>query len=857
MQNVEADLRKKIDEVPIKAVFPDFNSLQNLSLREQQALKFLYAYMPLGDVADYSFDFYLQNVRKSFQTQQEMIWGKEIPEEIFRHFVLPIRVNNENLDLSRIAFYDELKSRVKSLTLSEAILEVNHWCHEKVSYQPSDARTSSPLASVCTAYGRCGEESTFTVAALRAAGIPARQVYTPRWAHTDDNHAWVEAWADGKWHYIGACEPAPVLNMGWFDAPAKRALLLHTKVFGRYNGPEEIMQQTNSYAEINVTSNYAPVAKADVVVLDTNGNPVPNATVQFGIYNYAEFFPVLTVTTSDKGIASITTGKGDISVWATMDGMYALKTISVGTTNEFTISLNHKVGDSFTINLDITPPVEIKPESNVTQVQIDATNIRLIKEDSIRNAYIAGFIQHPEAVKFAQSLSADTVIVSKYLKASRGNWRELSRFLLQAGSERMNMAIKLLGVISEKDLRDTPASVLLDHLNNVEMKDDDFFVRYVLNPRVDFELITAYRLWFQQNIATDIQIKGRENPTTLVDWANRIVNLSQYNPLGIPISPVGVSNIGAADKKSKEIFFVAACRSLGIPARLEAVTGQVQYHHNGEWINVFFDNHQTVKNLPQGTLKLSYSPTQALEDPQYDTHFTICRLENGKMNRMNFRSTEGSRSSVSWRNNFSKPVGLDAGNYMLITGTRMASGKVLAMVTTFTVNPGKTTNVKLEMRSDKQDIQVIGSINPEAHYLPENETSSKSILAEVGRGYFALVILGAGQEPSNHAVRDFTRLKADFEKWNRSIIILFGDQGQWSRFQKDGFSNLPSTISFGVDQNQAITSMLVKELKLSSGKDLPIVIIADTFGRVVFASQGYKIGLGDQMLQVIKTLVVS
>lgn len=79
--------------------------------------------------------------------------------------------------------------------MEDAILEVNHWCHEKATYQPSDARTHSPLATVYTAIGRCGEESTFLVAALRAVGIPARQIYTPRWAHTDDNHAWVEAWS--------------------------------------------------------------------------------------------------------------------------------------------------------------------------------------------------------------------------------------------------------------------------------------------------------------------------------------------------------------------------------------------------------------------------------------------------------------------------------------------------------------------------------------------------------------------------------------------------------------------------------------------------------------------------------------
>ena len=86
--------------------------------------------------------------------------------------------------------------------MHDAVLETNHWCHEKATYTPSDSRTSSPLATIKTAYGRCGEESTLLVAALRAIGIPARQVYTPRWAHTDDNHAWVEAWVDGKWYFL-------------------------------------------------------------------------------------------------------------------------------------------------------------------------------------------------------------------------------------------------------------------------------------------------------------------------------------------------------------------------------------------------------------------------------------------------------------------------------------------------------------------------------------------------------------------------------------------------------------------------------------------------------------------------------
>ena len=176
-------------------------------------MKFLYSYMVLADRGGYTPEFYLENVRSSLRAREEMPWGKTVPEREFRHFVLPVRVNNENLDLSRPVFYEELKERVRGLSMEEAILEVNHWCHEKATYQPSDARTSSPLSTVSQAIGRCGEESTFAVAALRSVGIPARQVYTPRWAHTDDNHAWVEAWANGRWYFIGACEPEPILNL--------------------------------------------------------------------------------------------------------------------------------------------------------------------------------------------------------------------------------------------------------------------------------------------------------------------------------------------------------------------------------------------------------------------------------------------------------------------------------------------------------------------------------------------------------------------------------------------------------------------------------------------------------------------
>jgi len=853
-QRVEKDLSVKMEVIGNAGIFPDFSD-KKYSLREREALKFFYAYMPLSDIADYSPEFYLDNIRQSFTAQEEMPWGKDIPEEVFRHFVLPIRVNNENLDSSRMVFYRELKERVRNLSMYDAILEVNHWCHEKVTYRPTDARTSSPLATVRTAYGRCGEESTFTVAALRAVGIPARQVYTPRWAHTDNNHAWVEAWADGKWYYLGACEPAPVLDMGWFDAPVKRALLLHTNVFGRYTGPEDIMQQTHAFAEINVTSNYVDTAKTTIRVVDSTGKSVADAHVEFGIYNYAEFYPVLSTQTDENGEASISTGLGDFSVWASKDGKMALEIVSAGKRHLYEIALQFKEGDEFVQEFDIVPPPEIKSENNVSQEAIDANNKRLASEDSIRNAYVATFISHDDAIAFAKQIDADTALTATFLTKSRGNWSEIQTFLADASkNNNVATALKLLEVIAEKDLRDTPASVLKDHLDNVTPENSDIFYRYVLNPRIDYELITPYRGWLQQHIPAEIKEKAATDPAALEEWVNRIKTADEFNPQYIPISPIGVMKLGMADSRSKNIFFVAVCRSLHIPARLEEITGKLQYYHNNRWHDVNFDAGEAKAAAPKGFLKLNHMPTQALKNPLYDTHFTIANITGNSMRRLNFRNTEGAESTVSLQSCFQQPVEIEEGYYMLITGTRMASGKVLVRITTFNIEEGKTTSVDLILRKDNRDIQVIGEMDPEALFLPENKSDKQSILATTGRGYFIVGILGAGQEPSNHFLRDLARLKTDFESWNRGIILLFPNEDQWKRFDKADSPELPSTLTFGIDEGGNITNQLVKNLNLASPNNLPIVIIADTFGRVVYASQGYKIGIGDELIQIIKRL---
>jgi hypothetical protein len=121
---------------------------KGLSLKEKEALIFLFAHMPLNDLADYDGEFFLQQVRYAFKAQKTFSWSQKVPHELFRHFVLPYRVNNENLDDFRRIYFNQLKERVKKLSMRETVLEVNHWCHEKVTYKPTDIRTSAPCSTI-------------------------------------------------------------------------------------------------------------------------------------------------------------------------------------------------------------------------------------------------------------------------------------------------------------------------------------------------------------------------------------------------------------------------------------------------------------------------------------------------------------------------------------------------------------------------------------------------------------------------------------------------------------------------------------------------------------------------------------
>lgn len=800
---------------------------------ERDALLFLYAYMPLADLTDYSDEFYLRQVRATMTARSAMPWGERVPTLLFRHFVLPLRVNNENLDESRVVLFEMLKNRVKGLSMKEAILEVNHFCHEHVTYTPSDARTLSPLNTMKNALGRCGEESTFTVAALRAVGIPARQVYTPRWAHTDDNHAWVEAWADGEWYFLGACEPEAVLNLGWFNEPASRAMLMHTRAFGKYNGPEEVVLRTNNFTEINLTNNYANTARVDFRVVNDEGQPVSGARVEFKIYNYAEFYTAVTKYTDSDGHTFLTAGLGDMLVWASRNGQYGYRKASFGKDKLVEIRICTPQATTNTQrNFDIVPPAGKNNRPYVTEEQAEVNKRRLAREDSIRKAYETTFYS-------MEKQTADGELAELLMKA-RGNWQTIQDFYNAAADKQR--ALDILHTLNTKDLRDIDRDIL-DDVYSAESN--------CLELRVENEMFVQPSRRYIEHLFTEKEKRLlRKNPQQLWQWIDEHVRMNpDPQALRIAQTPAGALKWGMTDSRSREILFVSMARALGINAEKDPVTGEIVYEGQKNKTRKQETNatHQSAKLL------LQFTPTPAVDNMKYYSHFTLSRIVDGRARLLTYDEGEVDMGGgVSWKSTFRNGVMLEPGRYLLVTGTRMSNGSVLATTEEFDLQAGKTTTLPLRLREATDEVNQIGTFNSES---PIQLLSSKaSICSQTGSGYFIVGCVQMGQEPTNHALHDICKVSQDINSWGRPLILLFENEQELELFSQEQFGEMPQNTLLAIDTEGTIAQQIAREMKLSDAQQKPIFIIADTTNRVVFCSQGYTIGLGEQLLKIIRKL---
>jgi hypothetical protein len=633
-------------------------------------------------------------------------------------------------------------------------------------------------------------------------------------------------------------------------------MLVHTRVYGRYFGHEPVLDSGDRYSELNLTSHYAPVKQISVTVRNSKGEPVDSARVEFQLYNYAEFYPLATCFTNKDGVAGFISGLGDLIVWAAKDGEFAYNRLSVRESDSLELILNQTLPDNESELFDLIPPPAGKTESVVTErIQME-NDRRLAEEDSIRNSYMNTFIDSTRIVNFAEKNRLPIDTISRFLKLSYGNWDQIEAYLEKNTATYRSTALEMANQIADKDFSDTPESILTDHLVQTEQSgirnmvpSTELYTKYILNPRIALENLSPWRSFLVSAFGQEMAQATRNNISVITKWINDniTVNTIANKHSRTPLTPIGVYNLRVADPHSRDIFFVAACRTFGIPARLNPETRFPEYLKNGEWFRIRFDD-EPEQLTETGFLKLLDKNNNIV--PKYYTHFTIGNLRKGFLKTLEYNEGEMLTDRIT-------PLVLETGRYAIITGNRMDDDGVLSKMDFFTINKGELTIVPVELRKYPVIKKSFGKLDlSRLKIATAGSGNTLSLEVSDSNTISVLILLEPDKEPSKHILNDVS-VYSDYYNHHGVRFVLVTPAQTEALSEALKTYRLPSNKEFGTDTDNNLINSITEIFGTSFKNKLPLVLIYNSSGDVYMFSSGYKIGIGEQINTVIQNIKIN
>lgn len=738
---------------------------------------------------------------------------RELPEDIFLHFVFYPRVNNEDLTPCRPFFYDLLRDRLEGLDTRGAVLEVNHWCAENMTYQASNDRTESPIAAYNGGLGRCGEESTFAVSALRSVGIAARQVYAPLWAHCDDNHAWVEAYIDGQWRFFGACEPEPVLDRGWFTDAASRAPLVCWRTFFDYPGEEPVERQGAAllYA---VTERYAETAPLEIRVADASGAPAPGARLEVDILNMSALRPLLTGTAGARGECRLCLGRGTVHVEA-RDGTRAARGEAlVGEDPVLELTLREGTARGVRAGDFVAPRSSARNRSELTEEQ-EAAHSRAVSDCARRRERrLKGY--------FLPEYHCGDRRWETVFRLAGGNAPALHAFYQARSEAERPLALAMLRALPTKDYRDASLETLEGCFAAARGLDPGtpHFEDALLNPRIGNEALENWRPALLAAFSPEEQAAFRDDPPAF------LACLKERYPEGagrfypaLAMSPRAVLRAGCADGAARRRLFVAGMRAFGVPARLNPADGDCEYWRDG-WRRAETPASCTLRLRMEAGRRFVYGNSLSLARRDGDGVFRALRLRDA-----------GLKTHIP----------LTPGVYRVTTAARLPNGNQQAWLRELTLEPGDRLEMNVHAREPLPE-EVLGDnqLDPfRLHSQDGDALSARALLT----GKRLLIFLDVGKEPSEHVLNELIEAAPVLGRPESPgvILVLHRPKDAGNPTFRRALSALPGAVVC-YDDFGPTAEMLAKKLSLAPGV-WPLLILTDETMLGRYGSCGYRVGV--------------
>ena len=769
-------------------------------LQEQEGsfalcMKYLYGHIAAQDVLSVSVGVLGGYVQATLQALGTIEYLKTVPPEIFFPYVLYPRVNSEHLDESRGLLMEELLPYVLGKDMEQAALAVNYWCYAHATYTPADDRTLGPLGVLRRTLGRCGEESVLAVAALRSVGIPARQCYCPRWSHCDDNHAWVEVWIQGSWHYLGACEPESVLDQGWFTAAASRAMLVDTKYWADW-------EEDRLYQPVNCTARYTRGETLGVKVTEA-GIPVAGARVCFQVVNYSELYTLWETVTDEEGLASFETGPGDLVIFTQSGTKVAMEKVDLRKQKFVTLALQQDFPER--LMMDMVPPED---SSGVASQEIPAWHTDRLQQCQAHLANLRAAFAEKEG----------------YLRQAALNHSQIQAFL-QGDRFSSDLKEALLGTLRPKDFVDITCETLIDALENAAHVRDNYpeeiWKKYILAPRITDEMLLPERKKIR-----DLFPNGFADPGEILDWMKTHMEiLPNEGVCSFYPSAFGCLRCGQVPGFAFDFVFAALCRAFSFPARLEAHTHYAQWlDPSGIWHYI-----RSVNEPVKLTLELP-----AGKQLHYMEHLTV-----GLWNGSDFVTQQYPSLTMENSHTFSLPSGF----YRITATTRQIDGT--ASVNLWHLMLTEDQSLPVTMPED-QTIQRLKQMTLD---LPEGPL--RTLMEQKPEGKHLLIFADPGKEPTEHLLGEMRELAEGFRAAPcRILLLLETEEGLTHPSVKALRGALPKAEPVYLSDPDA-QAALHRQMQAGDLR-LPFVVCTNGRGEGVYADGNYRIRMAQTLLEILK-----
>ena len=609
-----------------------------------RAAAFLLENLPAADRLSLTAADLRENLDYAFLARGTMPWGREVPWDMFLHYVLPHRVSQEPFQAHRAMLFRELAPLCATAgSMEEALSRVGAWCAARAEYRPTSRRDLGVMSILDAGWGRCEETNILFMSAARAVGLPVRQAMVPWWQHADGNHAWVEAWTGEGWKFLESGTEFSELNRTWFAAQTPRMPKVAAQVFGR-SDDAAVYRTGPGYSLADSTAAYTRPVPVRVRVLVAHDQPVPGHDVFFSVYSAGGLRPVTKSATDDDGLARTTLGQGVFFVsCAAGDGL----AWTVLDTRDMEEVDRHLAADT---------PLPL-PES----IDFGFPPAAPDSFDAAPSPALASLRQE-RAARWKPFLEGLPSPLNERLTLAGDKTPDWLRLLDREAASPWIRA--LLRSLDDKDLLQADPEVLaLEAELALEARgasekaglavDDEIFLRFVLSPRIHLE---PWSPWRRELLPWLGAFSTQSLDRKIEVVRQRLAGLTKLPPalFGPPLTPAQTHAAGhAATSMDKGVLAAAALRTMGVPARFQPDFGGVEYFDGENW--VFWE--MEPRNPASGSLRVT--GTSGLQ-PFLD--FGVARVEGGHLRALDDLPWEDGGESFT--------CALQPGSYLLVRARR-------------------------------------------------------------------------------------------------------------------------------------------------------------------------------------------